>query len=96
MFFNLYENLMLYERNTVLLKLSILANQFPNNFHPPPYNNNVFLLISSYYWPIGTKNAELSAIRINLLSILNFLKLNPKNVAGSIKHGGGSVLEWGV
>ncbi|GFW99187.1 hypothetical protein TNCV_3009551 [Trichonephila clavipes] len=45
--------------------------------------------------PIGTKNIELSAIPITLLSILNFLKLNPKNLVGSIKYGGGSVLAWG-
>ncbi|GFV54235.1 hypothetical protein TNCV_3467501 [Trichonephila clavipes] len=42
--------------------------------------------------PIGTKNVGLSAIPINLLSILNFSKLNPKNLVRSIKHGGGSVL----
>ncbi|PRD32876.1 UNVERIFIED_CONTAM: hypothetical protein NCL1_19148 [Trichonephila clavipes] len=45
-----------------------------------------------YIQPIGTKNVELSAFPINLLSILNFLKLNPKNLVGSIKYGGGSVL----
>ncbi|GFT59108.1 uncharacterized protein TNCV_186771 [Trichonephila clavipes] len=45
--------------------------------------------------PIGTKGAELSAIPINLLSILNFLKLNPKNLVGSIEYGGGSVLASG-
>ncbi|GFV44992.1 uncharacterized protein TNCV_615821 [Trichonephila clavipes] len=33
-----------------------------------------------------------TTIPINSLSILNFLKLNPKNLVGSIKHGGGSVL----
>ncbi|GFY15518.1 uncharacterized protein TNCV_1573291 [Trichonephila clavipes] len=48
-----------------------------------------------YYRPIETKNVELSAIPINLLSILNFLKLNPKDLVGSIKHRGGSVLAWG-
>ncbi|GFX36025.1 hypothetical protein TNCV_4215471 [Trichonephila clavipes] len=37
----------------------------------------------------------MSANSINLLSILNFLKLDPKNLVGSIKHGVGSVLTWG-
>ncbi|PRD31355.1 UNVERIFIED_CONTAM: hypothetical protein NCL1_23745 [Trichonephila clavipes] len=42
-----------------------------------------------------TKNVELSVIPINLLSILNFLKLNPKNLVGLMNHRGGSVLAWG-
>ncbi|GFU51358.1 transposon Ty3-G Gag-Pol polyprotein [Trichonephila clavipes] len=45
--------------------------------------------------PIGAKNVELSAIPISLQSIMNFLKHNLKNLVGSIKDGGGSVLEWG-
>ncbi|PRD31168.1 UNVERIFIED_CONTAM: hypothetical protein NCL1_24177 [Trichonephila clavipes] len=34
-------------------------------------------------------------IPINLLSILCFMKLNPKNLVGSMNHGGGSALAWG-
>ncbi|GFT25746.1 transposable element Tcb1 transposase [Trichonephila clavipes] len=45
--------------------------------------------------PIGTKNVEFSAIPINLLTILNFLKLNSKNLVGSINYGGGSAFAWG-
>ncbi|GFW84026.1 hypothetical protein TNCV_1661951 [Trichonephila clavipes] len=45
--------------------------------------------------PIGTKTVELSAIPINFLSVLNFLKFNPKDLVGSIKYGGGSVPAWG-
>ncbi|GFT27531.1 uncharacterized protein TNCV_1276191 [Trichonephila clavipes] len=45
--------------------------------------------------PQGAKNVELSVIPINLLSILNFLKLNPKNLVGLMNHGGGSVPAWG-
>ncbi|GFU56908.1 hypothetical protein TNCV_2437851 [Trichonephila clavipes] len=50
---------------------------------------------SGYYRLIGTKNVELSAIPINLLSILNFLKLNSKNLVGSISYGSRSVHAWG-
>ncbi|GFX97711.1 transposable element Tcb1 transposase [Trichonephila clavipes] len=46
--------------------------------------------------PIGTKNVELSAVPNNLLQILNFLELNPKNLVGSIKHGSGNVPAGGI
>ncbi|GFU88993.1 hypothetical protein TNCV_2894411 [Trichonephila clavipes] len=71
---------------------------------PPPYFNmemEEFLfhinlwgkipqfIIYNSYTLIGTKNVEFSVIPINLL--LNVLKLNPKNLFGSMNHGGGSV-----
>ncbi|GFW24309.1 hypothetical protein TNCV_605581 [Trichonephila clavipes] len=84
------------------------ADLHPHARSPPPpcfiMNMEEFLfhinswdkiLLFIIYAPIETQNIDFSAIRINLLSIFNFLKLNPKDLVGLMNHGGGSVPAWG-
>ncbi|GFU22136.1 hypothetical protein TNCV_2060231 [Trichonephila clavipes] len=46
------------------------------------------------YKPVGAENVEFAFIPSNLLLMLKLLKLNLKNLVGSVMHEGRSLLAW--